>query len=106
MKKLVTIIAGEPKSINTEIIAKTWKQTKNKLLIIGDYKILKKQLIKFKISLSDINIVTDVNSATNKLNILNVEKKNIKSNQYIFDCFKIAIDLIKKKKLKASLMLQ
>ena len=30
MKKLITIIAGEPKSINAEIIAKTWKQTKKK----------------------------------------------------------------------------
>lgn len=106
MKKLVTIIAGEPKSINVEIIAKTWKQTKNKLLIIGDYKILKKQLINFKINLSNINLITDVNNATNKLNILNVNKKNIKSDQYIFDCFKTTIDLIKKKKLKASLMLQ
>ena len=99
MKKLVTIIAGEPKSINAEIIAKTWKQTKNKLLIIGDYKILKKQLINFKINLSNINLITDVNNATNKLNILNVKKKNIKSDQYIFNCFKTAIDLIKKKKI-------
>ena len=104
MKKLVTIIAGEPKSINTEIIAKAWKKTKNKLLIIGDYKILKKQLINFKINLSNINIITDVNSAKNKLNIFNVEKKNIQSNQYIFDCFETAINLIKKKRSKASLM--
>ena len=100
MKKLITIIAGEPKSINTEIIAKTWKQTKNKLLIIGDYKILKKQLINFKVNLSNINIITDVNNATNKLNILNVKKKNIQSNQYIFDCFKTAIDLTNKRKIK------
>ena len=100
MKKLITIIAGEPKSINAEIIAKTWKQTKNKLLIIGDYKILKKQLINFKINLSNINLIMDVNNATNKLNILNVKKKNIKSDQYIFDCFKTAINLIKKKKIK------
>ena len=98
MKKLVTIIAGEPKSINAEIIAKTWKQNKNKLLIIGDYKILKKQLINFKVNLSNINIITDVKHATNKLNILNVKKKSIRSSQYIFDCFKIALDLVKKKK--------
>ena len=100
MKKLVPIIAGEPKSINAEIIAKTWKQTKNKLLIIGDYKILKKQLINFKVNLSNINIITDLKYATNKLNILNVKKKNIQSSQYIFDCLKTAVDLIKKKKIK------
>ena len=98
MKKLIAIIAGEPKSINVEIIAKTWKQTKKKLLIIGDYKILKKQLINFKVNLSNINNITNVNYARNKLNILNVKKKKTQSNQYIYDCFKTAIDLIKKKK--------
>ena len=81
MKKLITIIAGEPKSINAEIIAKTWKQTKKKLLIIGDYKILKKQLINFKVNLSNINNITDLKNATNKLNILNVKKKNIRSKK-------------------------
>ena len=90
MKKLVTIIAGEPKSINTEIIAKTWKQTKNKLLVIGDFKILKKQLINFKVNLSNINNITDLNKATNKLNILNVKKK--KSN--LTNIFLIALKLL------------
>ena len=100
MKKLITIIAGDPNSIGSEIIAKTWKQKKNKLLIIGDYKILRKQLIKFKINFSKINLIKDVNNATNKLNILNVKKNNIQPHQYIFDCFQIAIDLVKKKKIK------
>ena len=100
MKKLITIIAGDPNSIGSEIIAKTWKQKKNKLLIIGDYKILRKQLIKFKINFSKINLIKDVNNATNKLNILNVKKNNIQPHKYIFDCFQIAIDLVKKKKIK------
>ena len=30
MKKLIAIVAGEPKSINTEIIGKAWKKAKNK----------------------------------------------------------------------------
>ena len=32
MKKLIAIVAGEPNSINSEIIAKTWKVIKNTLV--------------------------------------------------------------------------
>ena len=44
MKNLIAITAGEPESINSEIIAKTWNKIrfKNKLLIIGNYSLLKK----------------------------------------------------------------
>ena len=30
MKKLIALVAGEPVSINSEIIAKTWKKTRKK----------------------------------------------------------------------------
>ena len=33
MKNLIAIIAGEPNSINSEIIAKSWKQYKKKKYI-------------------------------------------------------------------------
>ena len=50
MKNLIAITAGEPESINSEIIAKTWNKIpfKNKLLIIGNYNLLKNQFKKLK----------------------------------------------------------
>ena len=48
MKNLIAITAGEPESINSEIIAKTWNkiQFRNNLLIIGNYNLLKNQFKK------------------------------------------------------------
>jgi 4-hydroxy-L-threonine phosphate dehydrogenase PdxA len=39
MKNLIAIVAGEPESINSEIIAKAWKKInfKNRLFIIGNH---------------------------------------------------------------------
>ena len=48
MKNILGIVAGDPISINSEIIAKTWKkrsQFKNlKIFIIGSLNLLKEQL--------------------------------------------------------------
>ena len=45
MIKSIAIIAGEPNSINSEIIAKAWiKKKKQKIFVIGNYLLLKKQL--------------------------------------------------------------
>ena len=47
MKKIVGIISGEPNSINSEIIAKTWKRKEKfgqlNFFIIGNFNLLKKQ---------------------------------------------------------------
>ena len=50
--KNIAIIAGEPNSINSEIIAKAWKLTKYKknLFIIGNYSLIKEQLKKINIT--------------------------------------------------------
>ena len=46
MKKLIALVAGEPVSINSEIIAKTWKKARKKnFFIIGSYLLFKKQSI-------------------------------------------------------------
>ena len=59
MKNLIAIVAGEPNSINSEIIAKAWKIIGNKknLFIIGNYSLLKKQLNKIgiKTKVAEIN---------------------------------------------------
>ena len=61
MKNILGIVAGDPISINSEIIAKTWKkrsQFKNlKIFIIGSLNLLKEQLKvqNIKIKLKKIN---------------------------------------------------
>ena len=49
MKKIV-IIAGDPNSINSELIIKSWnklsKTIKKKIYIIGSYDLIKEQLKK------------------------------------------------------------
>ena len=53
MKKPIAIIAGEPNSISSEIIFKSWKSRKKythkPLIIIGSIKILNSQKKKIKI---------------------------------------------------------
>ena len=57
MKNLIVIVAGEPNSINSEIIAKTWKKKKyQNLLVIGNYFLLKKQINKIRIKIPLIKI--------------------------------------------------
>jgi len=43
MKKAIAIIAGEPNSISSEIIFKTWRLTKKNFIIIGSIKLLELQ---------------------------------------------------------------
>jgi 4-hydroxythreonine-4-phosphate dehydrogenase len=110
MKKLFAIVAGEPNSINSEIIVKAWKKIKNKknFFIIGNYLILKKQLNKInqKINISEINSVDKMRS-NNNLNILNIPlnfKSIFKVNpldakKYILQSLNIAHNLSSSKKI-------
>ena len=78
MKKLIAIVAGEPNSINSEIIVKTWKKIKNtkNFFVIGNYSILKKQIneIGQNIKISKINSINELSIKEN-LNILDVPLK-------------------------------
>jgi len=101
MTKLIAIVAGEPNSINSEIIAKAWKKIKNKknLFIIGNYLLLKKQIDKIGIKIR-ITKIDSINEYKNKkkLYILNVplEFKSIfrintlNTKNYIFKSLDIA----------------
>ena len=55
MKNLFCIVAGEPNSINSEIISKAWKKFKKKknFFVIGNYQLLKQQLNRLPSSVSD-----------------------------------------------------
>lgn len=110
MSKFIVIIAGEPESVNSEIIAKAWKKLKKNhrknLIIIGNYKLIKKQLNKFKIKIpiQEINSITEVKNK-HKLPILNIPLKFKKSfkisknenSKYIIRCFEKAHYLAAKK---------
>ncbi len=77
MKKKFAIVSGEPNSINTEIIAKSWKHLnknlRGKFFVIGSYEILKKQLIKIgiKIPIVRLNSFTEIKQI-NSLQVLDV----------------------------------
>ncbi len=107
-KKPILIICGEPNSIFSEIIIKSFKKFKSKkpILLIGSHKLMLSQLKKMKIK-TNLNLVK-LNSNlfkqldTVKINILNVdykfkkpfEKISSKSNKYIERCFDISFKII------------
>ena len=111
MKKLFAIVAGEPNSINSEIIAKAWKKIKNKdnLFVIGNYLLIKKQITKIgiKIKISKIHSINKFENNDN-LNILDVplkfksifEANFANSKKYVIKCLDIAHTLAIKKKIK------
>ena len=111
MKKLFAIVAGEPNSINSEIIAKAWKKIKNKdnFFVIGNYLLIKKQITKIgiKIKISKIHSINKFENNDN-LNILDVplkfksifEDNFANSKKYVIKCLDIAHTLAIKKKIK------
>ena len=105
MKKIITIVSGDPNSIGYEILAKTWKKfkrEKNNVVLIGSYLLIKKQLerLKIRIPLYKINSFDEMLSLK-KLNVLDVpikftnpfkvKKENIK--KYILKCIDIGHNL-------------
>jgi len=107
MKK-IAIILGEPNSINSEILAKSWKKLNPKkrktLLIIGSNELLIKQfeILKFNIK---TNLIKDVNEnfSKRKINLMNVnlnfkdpfKVESKRSKKYILKCLDLACDLSK-----------
>ena len=115
MIKPIAIIMGEPNSISSEIIFKSWikkrKFRHNRCLIIGNFKLLcrhlkyfgfnlKLKLISKNFAFSDINgteiPVIDVKYNQKK----NFQKISKKTNNFIFNCFSEGLNLIKQKKIK------
>ena len=113
MKKIFAIISGEPNSINSEIIAKSWKKNntyyKKNVFVIGSYLLIKKQLqnIGIKIPLEKIKTVNNFKTK-NVLQILDVPLKFKNSfkierkinRAYILKCLNLAHNLAIKKKIK------
>jgi len=80
MKKKIIILSGDPNSINSEIIFKSWKKikktTKKRIYLISNYDLLVKQFKKLNYSINLIK-VKNINEETNntKLKIINVDIK-------------------------------
>jgi len=114
MNKPIAIIAGEPNSISSEIIFKSWllkkKYNYKPLFIIGSFQLLEAQRkkLKYQIKLKKINQVLEVKKTKkNELPVYDVkyrqkksfEKISERSSKYIFECFNCAIKLFNEKKI-------
>ena len=108
MRKII-IISGDPNSINSELIFKSWKnlnfKTRKKIILIGNYDLIKaqKQKLKFNINLSKIkNIEASTNINTLKIidfplkykNCFNISKRE--ASKHVIGCLNYAHDLCKK----------
>ncbi len=104
----ILIILGEPQSTFSEILfkyfsSKEFIKNKKKIILIGSINLIQKHMkkLKFNFNFSAVNNLKE--AKVDELNILNVnynKKKKISkitsdSKQYITDCFKIALKLIK-----------
>ena len=109
MIKPVGIIAGEPNSISSEIIFKSWKlrhKYRHKpFIIIGSIRLLnlQKKKLKYNIKFKEINKNFKLKDLNGKnLPIYNVDYNQKKpfqkiskiSNKYIFKCFSIALNFV------------
>ena len=114
MIKPLAIIAGEPNSISSEIIFKSWKlrrqYTHKPLFVIGSISLLnfQKKKLKYQIKMKKIDNnfkISDLKES--ELPVYDIkyhqkkpfEKISSKSNKYIFKCFEEALKLVKNKKI-------
>ncbi|MDA9108340.1 4-hydroxythreonine-4-phosphate dehydrogenase PdxA [Candidatus Pelagibacter sp.] len=112
-KKPIIIVGGEPNSVFLEIFFKSLKTNtyKSPIIIIISKKLLQAQMKKlnfdFKINDIDKRLKNFSKLNNNKINLINVdynfkkcfEKITNKSNQYIDETFKTALDFIKQNNL-------
>ena len=111
--KPIIIVAGEPNSVFLEIFFKSlkFKKYKSPLIIVCSKKLLQEQMKKlkfnYKINTVDKDI-TKLDTLNNKqINLVDVnynfkrcfEKISNKSNDYIKNCFDIALEILKRDKL-------
>ena len=102
MNKSIAIIAGEPNSISSEIIFKSWKLRNQfihrPLFVIGSIRLLnsQKKKLKYQIKIKKIDAKFKINDLKGgELPVYDIEyiqkkpfeKISNKSNKYIFKCF-------------------
>ena len=109
-KKTTLIVLGEPYSTFSEIIGKYFSKNRieNKIILIGCVKLLKDQLKKLNLNFFLNEIKNKDNAQINKVNIININFKYKKvfakisprSKNYIENCFKKSLEIIKSKSKK------
>ena len=106
----IIIVCGEPNSVFSELLVKSFKkyQSKKPIILIGSYNLICLQLkkMKLKVRLNQIELENDFlkNVNLDKINIINInynfkkvfEPISLKSNKYINQCFNKAFNIIKK----------
>ncbi len=111
--KPIIIVCGEPNSIFSELLAKSFKryQSKKPIILIGSYNLICLQLkkMKLKVRLNQIELKNELlkDVKLDKINIINInynftkifEPISSKSNKYIDECFNKAFNIIKKNKI-------
>lgn len=82
MKKKIIILSGDPNSINSEILFKSWKKigssVKKNIYIISNYKLLKAQIkkLKLKINITQVSGIEEI-VKNNDLKVININLKFI-----------------------------
>ena len=114
MIKPIAIVAGEPNSISSEIIFKSWKlrnrYAHKPFIVIGSIHLLNLQKKKLRSNIKIREIRKNLSSYdldSNELFVYNVDYKqkkpfqkiSKKSNKYIYNCFNLALNLIERKKI-------
>lgn len=80
MKKNIIIVSGDPNSINSEIIFKTWKKLnkieRKRVFLISSFELIRKQFkkLKYSIKLQKVNNFKD-DTKNNHLKIINIDIK-------------------------------
>ena len=115
MTKKIIIIGGDPNSINSEIIFKSWKNIsdsqKRKIYLISNFRLIKQQLKSLKAPIQ-IEKVDSINNASKskKLKILNIQlehkyKKEFavpfkSSSKFVLDSLNLAHKIALRKNVK------
>lgn len=113
MKNKIVIVAGDPNSVNLEIINRTWQKldntTKKRIYLIANYELVQQQFKKlnFRNKLIKIENINDICISKNlkiidvPLNFLNPFKTPLKNtSKYILSSLNLAHDLAERKIIK------
>jgi len=113
MNKKILIVSGDPNSINSEIIYKTWNKlnfkVKKKIYLIANFELIRKQFKKIKSKVRVIKVKSiNENASTSFLKIIDIPLKfknpfkvSLKSStKYIIECFNLAHKLAQNSEVK------
>ncbi len=113
MKNKIIIVSGDPNSINSEIIYKTWKKLNKKIkkniYLIANYKLIINQFKKLKYKINVVKVKNlDQNALTNNLKIIDVPlifnnsfKVSLNnSSKYVMQSLVLAHNFANNKKVK------